>query len=142
MAFHEIPEEPPKRFLKVKTVFAKIGDRFDGVYLSDAPSNLGEGKVDYVFKIDGCDAVSLTIGGSLHGQLKSAKSKGLLKPGARTVMQFAKTVPTNFESPRKIFKLAVDPDFTGAPPKNGPNCAFEERAPAPAADSGEADPFA
>lgn len=126
MAFVEIPEEPLKRFLDQKQTFAKVGDTFDGVYLSDSENERGYG-IDYIFKIDGVDAACLTQKGVLKGQLEKAKRDGKLKPGARVRIQLAKFTDVGKESPMKNFKVAVDPDYKGSPPKNNPNVKFKEK---------------
>lgn len=127
MAFVEVPEEPMKQFVDVPKLFAKIGDRFDGIFVSDAENGRGYGQ-DYIFSVDGCSAACLTLKGALHGQLAKAKRDGTLKPGARVLIQFAKTTDVGKESPMKNYKVAVDPDYKGPAPKPSATFKLKQRA--------------
>jgi hypothetical protein len=141
MAFVEIPEQPFKKFLKIKEVFARIGDSFDGVYVSDEPNEkFNDGTQDFIFSVDGCPAVSLGVKGTLKGQLEKAKRDGQLKPGSRVLIKFVKEIPTDKGNPMRSFKVGVDPDYKGHPPKNGANVDLSSRKPA-GSGSGEEAPF-
>lgn len=129
MAMVEIPETPFAPFLKLKDVFAKVGDKFYGVFISQSEGNYG---TDYVFNT-ATGNVCLTIKGSLKKQLDTA----CLAPGNLVAIQLKGFVDTGKDNPMKSFKVGVDTDYKGALPKNGPNCAVQKREPAPAATDDE-----
>lgn len=124
MAFREIPEIPFAQFLKMKEVFAKIGDKFLGIYQSDAEGAYGQ---DYIFTSNIGD-VCLTLKGGLHKQLQSAG----LNRGDLVAIQYRANKDTGKESPMRLFKVAIDSDWGSKPaPKNGPNVAAPVREDAP-----------
>jgi hypothetical protein len=120
MAWTEVPDQPVSRFLRMKDVFSKVGDKFLGLYLSHAPNPNGYGE-DYFFRTDIGD-ISMTFKGGLKRQVDKALTAGL-QPGMLVAIQFRESKDVGKESPMKIFKFAYDPAFKGAPPKNGANVA-------------------
>jgi hypothetical protein len=120
MAWEEIKEQPFSKIVKAKDVFAKIGDKFLGLYVSHTAGLYGE---DYVFDTD-IGPLKLTVKGALKAQLEKANLQG----GELVAIQFAKNVNVGKESPMKSFKVMIDRGGASAPPKNGANVKPLERA--------------
>lgn len=126
MGWVEVPEQPQTKFIKAKDVFAKVGDVFQGVYVSSADGQYGR---EYTFSTaDG--NLTLTAPKGLIGQIEKA-----VRDGAGLIaVQYTANKDVGKDSPMKVFKVKHDPSYKGAPPKNGPNVRPPERAVADTAD--------
>jgi hypothetical protein len=133
MAFREIPEEAFVPYLKLGQVFQKVGDKFYGIYNSQSEGDYG---TNFVFAT-AIGSFSLTVRGALKKQLDAAGLNG----GELVMIQFAKTVDTGKENPMRSFKVMIDDEYKGAPPKNGANVVIPRREPAPAPAAEDDLPF-
>lgn len=139
MAWQEIPEEPyvPNApFLKMAEVFAKVGDKLIGIYEGDAVSTGQFGGQNYTLNT-AAGRICLTVKGGLEKQLAKAE----LGKGALVAIQLREKKDIGKENRMNIFKVMVDREYKGAPPKNGPNVVIPVRDAVVAADP-ENDPFA
>lgn len=103
MAYEEVeaPEYEGGKFFK----FKKIGDKFEGYYVSDTEGTYG---TDYTFRLkDGAEVVITAGHKDLKARLLEAKSKGL-KPGHMVLMMVANTKDTGKDNPMFIYRVAVD----------------------------------
>lgn len=127
MAYREVkPEDVPQeggKFLKVKEVFAKIGDKFGG-YFVEAGADVGQYGRDYTFLIKG-EEKTISFKGILDTQLQKAKPL----PGEAVVITFIGEKPPTKEgfSPMRLFTVRVDDAKTM-------KVRTSEPAPAPAED--------
>lgn len=128
MAYVEVPDVSPRRFMKAKTVFASIGDKIQGRYVESVDS--GEYGTGYVFELDTHGEVKIDIKGQLDKRLKAAA----LVKGDLVFIQFTGLQDTGKENKMKVYKVGVDRGYTGALPKNGANVRFEQRTDTSAVD--------
>jgi hypothetical protein len=136
MAYRVIEEEVyvPKIIIKVKDVFAKIGNKFVGVFKDSAEGEYG---TDYRFLADAGRAEPVVVTITDKGALKRRLDKAGLSPGDLVAIQYSANVDTGKDNAMRVFKLAVDSDFKGVPPRNAPNAhpVARESAPPPPSDA-------
>lgn len=132
MAVREVEADEFAPFVKKAQVFAKVGNKFAGIYKGNSENPNGYG-TDYRF-VTNIGEITLTLKGRLDGQLKKANLTG----GELVVIQRAADKNVGKESPMQTYKVQVDDEWGSKPaPKNGPNVALPVRESAPAVSEDE-----
>lgn len=137
MAFIDIPDPGPTRFLDFVKTFEKVGNQFAGIPVGHSPGNYGE---DYRFELAGGVVVTFTAKGRLQKQIDAGLAK--MHEGRPGLMVFQVTKLVRGES--KTFPnllVRVDPDWTKGPPKATPSTVLKEPKGSQAADTDDDLPF-
>ncbi len=120
MAYEEIPDVAPAGFVKPAQVFDKIGNCFFGIFLNVTEGNYGP---NWRFNTELGEVLMTITSAALTRQLNAAKLVG----GELVAIQLASTKPTDKGNPMKLFKVKVDRNHSGVPPKNGPNVKLSSK---------------
>lgn len=101
MAYREVEPEPYTggKFFK----FTKVGDRFDGYFVSSAPGNFN--REDYTFRKEDGIEVIISAGKGLNKQLIKAG----LATGYKVIIGLKELKPVpEFPNPVPVYKVMVD----------------------------------
>lgn len=107
MAFRDVEPDPnygQSAYLKIREVFATVGDIFTGLYQSDEPASDPTFGQNYTFKLKTGELGIMSIQGQLHQQLQKAK----LQAGEKVSIKFIDEKDIGKANPMRLFKVRVE----------------------------------